>query len=180
MHGLQQTQVAARVCEFCNVAGATLSHELHEFDYGNGADAVALSVPVPVWSCAACGEQVMDGEAEDLIHETVCRHLGRLTPGELRTLRSAFALRQEDLAALTGYGTASIKRWEAGSQIQSEAVDKHLRLVRSFGIDAVRNRTRALPTPQFRTEISPALQRSAATFQLRARPAVAMPEYAAA
>lgn len=170
MSDMVDRDIASRAitrCGLCEEGEAHLTREVHHFTYGTGADAVELSALVPVWSCAACGDQVMGEEAEDIIHEVVCRHLGRLTPQEIRDLRGSYGLRQEDLGALTGYGTASIKRWEAGSQIPSESADKHLRLVRSLGPAEARKRTQAPPEPRFRTEISASVRESARAFHLR-------------
>jgi putative zinc finger/helix-turn-helix YgiT family protein len=146
---------------------AVLGYDAQEFNYGPEANGVVLSAEVPVWTCQECGDQVMGEEAEGIMHDVVCAYLGRLNPREVRSIRSGFGMLQDDFAELTGYGTASIKRWEAGSQIQSESADKHLRLVRSLGAAEARKRTRAPSRPTFRMPDDPGKQEGARTFVLR-------------
>lgn len=153
-------------CTSCDGV-ATLSYQPHEFNYGPEADGIVLTASVPVWTCAACADQIMGEEAEDIIHEAVCAHLGRLNPREVRALRSSFAMLQDEFAELTGYGTASIKRWEAGSQIQSESVDKHLRLIRSIGVYETQKRTRPAREPKLRMPYNATMWEQAKAFDLR-------------
>ncbi len=151
---------------------AVLGYDVQEFNYGPEADGIVLSSEVPVWTCQACGDQVMGEEAEAIMHDAVCAHLGRLNPREVRSIRACFGMLQDDFAELTGYGTASIKRWEAGSQIQSESADKHLRLVRSLGAAEARKRIRGPQTPSFKMPHDPGKCEASRTFELR-RPGTA-------
>lgn len=153
-------------CTSCE-GEAVLSYETQEFNYGPESDGIVLSAQVPVWTCQACGDQVLGEQAEEIMHETVCDYLGRLAPREIRRIRASFGMMQDDFAELTGYGTASIKRWEAGSQIQSDSVDKHLRLVRSLGAAEARKRTRAPRDPDFKMPYDPGKWETAKQFRLR-------------
>jgi putative zinc finger/helix-turn-helix YgiT family protein len=157
------------VCSSCD-GEAVLSYEIQEFNYGPETDGVVLQARVPVWTCKSCHDQLMGEEAEELMHDAVCQHLGRLTPREVRSIRSTFSMLQDEFAELTGYGTASIKRWEAGSQIQSESADKHLRLIRSLGATEARKRTRAPAEPKLRMPYDPSKWEMANVFELRRRP----------
>ena len=154
-------------CLSCEEAPATLSYETQSFNYGPVSDGVVLSAVVPVWSCEGCGEQYLGPEAEDIKHDAVCAFLGRMTPSEIKSLRLSFQMLQDQFADFTGYGIASIKRWETGAQIQSESVDKHLRLLRALGIAEVVKRSTAPKTPEFRTELSPEIRERAKQFNLR-------------
>lgn len=156
-------------CALCEQAVATLGQQTQAFNYGPVADGVVIEALVPVWTCAGCGERYLDDEAEDLKHEAVCLHLGRLTPREIKAARVGFGMLQEEFAAFSGYGSASIKRWESGSQIQSESVDKHLRLLRSLGVAEVVKRTSRPAVPEFRTPISDSARALSKRFELRAR-----------
>lgn len=153
-------------CASCG-GEAVLGYDTQEFNYGPEADGIVLSAEVPVWTCQECGEQTMGEEAEDIMHNAVCAYLGRLNPREVRAIRTTFGMLQEELAELTGYGTASIKRWEAGSQIQSESADKHLRLVRSLGATEARKRTRAPSRPAFKMPFDAGKWEKSKTFELR-------------
>lgn len=173
-----QDQVQTQQCLVCEEGIATLGYETQEFNYGPIADRVVLRAKVPVWTCAECDEQYLGEEAEVIKHEAVCAYLGRLTPREVKALRVSFGMRQDEFAGLTGYGLASIKRWEAGSQIQSESVDKHLRLLRSLGLAEVLRRTAAPREPEFRTKISAQVREKSRRFALR--PAQRVPDALAA
>lgn len=118
-----------RVCAECGEQRARRSTEVQSFLYGERGKEVTLSARVPVWTCEACGAAYTDGEGEDARHEAVCRHLGLLSPLEIRNLRSKHSLTQAELAQLTGFGEASIKRWEAGTILQNVSSDKFLRLL---------------------------------------------------
>jgi putative zinc finger/helix-turn-helix YgiT family protein len=154
-------------CLVCEEEAATLSYEDQEFNYGPVENGVVLHARVPVWTCAACGERYLDDEAETIKHDVVCAHLGRLTPREIRDLRVSFQMLQEPFADFTGYGIASIKRWESGAQIQSESVDKHLRLLRSLGFAEVLKRSTPPKIREFRTFIPPETRERAKQFHLR-------------
>lgn len=175
---IERSEQRAQQCLVCEDATATLGFETQTFNYGPVADGVVLSAKVPVWTCAGCGEHYLDENAEDIKHEVVCAHLGRLTPGEIKNMRVAFGMLQEAFATFTGYGSASIKRWESGAQIQSESVDKHLRLLRSLGVAEVTKRSAQPRAPEFRTQISASAREQSRRFSLR--PPIYQPEAIAA
>jgi putative zinc finger/helix-turn-helix YgiT family protein len=166
-----------QACECCGAQALHSDLKTEYFNYiAESGEIVQLSARVPVWSCDACGDSFTDGSAEDLRHEAVCRHLGRLTPSELRDLRENFQCTQAEWAKITGLGVASIKRWESGSLIQSLAFDRYLRLLRNR--DTFRE-LKSLDRPNasekasefsvgiFRTEISATASVRASVFQLR-------------
>lgn len=94
-----------------------------KFTYGQGKDAVELTADIPVLICQACGEEIIPSEAEELQNEAVCRHLGVMTPREIKALRQRRGWSQQDLADQTGCGVASVKRWEAGTLVQQRSID---------------------------------------------------------
>jgi DNA-binding transcriptional regulator YiaG len=164
---IDRNEQQSQQCEICNEAAATLSYETQMFNYGPVADGLVLSAKVPVWTCAGCELQYLGEEAEDIKHEVVCAYLGRLTPREIRAIRVDFGMLQDAFAEFTGYGIASVKRWETSAQIQSESVDKHLRLLHSLGQAEVRRRTAKPSMPEFRTAISPSAREYSRHFNLR-------------
>ena len=116
-------------CVVCGDEHARVSYENESFPYGVGESQVILNARVPVISCEACGSQITEGFAEKIRHAEVCRHLGRLSPESIRAIRDRYGLSQQEWAERTGLGIASVKRWEAGSLIQNEAMDRYLRLL---------------------------------------------------
>ena len=103
--------------------------ELDEFEYGAGESAVVLTANVIVFACADCDFEFTGPSAEVARHEAVCRHLGVMTPAEIRDLRGRYGLSRLAFASITRLGAASIARWEAGSLLQNRAYDSLLYLL---------------------------------------------------
>ena len=128
-------EVAADVsCPLCGTDEVTTSWKPHVFDYGSGETVAELSVNVPVRSCASCELEFLDEPAEALKHEAVCKHLGVLTPAEIRRIREGHGMSRVSFAQVTGLGEASLNRWENGLNIQTHANDRYLRLLKHPGI----------------------------------------------
>lgn len=115
------------ICPSCRGTDFASTWEKQAFEYGVAPHTVELSAQVPVQTCQSCGTGVLDDQAEDLRHDAVCRHLGRLTPSEIRELRGG--LTRAEFAARTGIGVASLARWETGQLIQGAALDSFLYLL---------------------------------------------------
>ena len=131
----------------CDVCGAiSVQTELirDPFIYGSGADAVELTADVRVHTCSACGDSYTDDEADVVYDEAVCRHLGILTPAEIRAMREGYGLTRAEFAQLTGFGKATLGRWERGEVTQNRSADRYLRLLHDRD---VMRRLRALEEP---------------------------------
>ncbi len=91
---------------------------------------VELNVPVSRAVCGKCGMTASEipaaGAVQREIAEKYRQIKGLLTGKEIRTLRQAKSLTQEELAAQMRVGVASIKRWE-NANIQSRSMDNLLR-----------------------------------------------------
>ena len=99
------------------------------FIYGAGEDAVELTAEFPVHTCPECGVSYTGEVAEIAQHEVVCRHLGVLAPAKIRRLRKRHGPTRAAFARLTGFGEASLARWERGEVIQNTSSDRYLRLL---------------------------------------------------
>ena len=119
---------AAHVCDECGHE-VTTTWQDHTLLYGAGKAAAELAARLPVRRCERCDFDYLDEEGERLKHEAVCRHLGVLTPQEIRGIREHLGLSRSALAKLAGVGEASLRRWEGGIGIQTPAHDRHLRLM---------------------------------------------------
>lgn len=126
--GLQTVQQEL-TCPLCGNAGITTSWNPDVFNYGSGESMVELTVDVPVRRCKSCDIEYLDDEAERLKHGAVCRHLGVLSPDEIRHIRKGFGMTRAKFAQVTGFGEASLNRWENGLTIQTYAYDRYLRLL---------------------------------------------------
>jgi putative zinc finger/helix-turn-helix YgiT family protein len=162
-----------RTCDGCGQRCVRVSFQEQRFIYGSGAEAIELAARVPVWRCQHCGHGYTDGDAEDYRHEAVCRHLRVLSPSEIRNIRKFHKLSQAEFARITGFGPASLKRWETGALIQNQSADRLLRLL--AGDPEIMRRLFALETRTtsvsaeaiFRTEISDKSRAEAKVFTLR-------------
>ena len=121
-------------CPMCGDTGVTTSWNRHIFDYGTGDSAVELTVSVPVRRCDTCEFEYLDEAAERLKHEAICRHLGVLSPAEIRRIRETLEMTRARFAQVTGLGEASLNRWENGLTVQTHANDRYLRLLARPGI----------------------------------------------
>ncbi len=117
------------LCPNCDAMDIRTTWLEDTFPYGVGAELVQLTARVPLRTCAACGCEYYDEEAEDARHDAVCRHLGVQTPGEIATLRKRYGLSRAEFARLTKLGEATIARWERGALVQNAANDRYLYLL---------------------------------------------------
>ena len=127
------TSTTRRLCAECGNSVATSWHS-HTFQYGSDASAADLTVRLPVRRCDQCDFDYLDDEGERIKHEAVCRHLGVLTPAEVRGIREHHGMSRAAFAKITGIGEASLSRWENGINVQAPANDRYLRLLARPGI----------------------------------------------
>jgi putative zinc finger/helix-turn-helix YgiT family protein len=159
-------------CPDCDSNRFTRDLRDQRFTYGKGVSVTEISCTVPVYRCLACGCEWTDSEGEELRHEAVCRHLKRLTPTQILDLREQSAMSQAELSRITGFGEASLSRWETGTQIQNAACDRLLRLIAADPANLHRLRSLADSEGVERScfkviEITSGLRKRAEAFQLR-------------
>ena len=119
------------ICPLCDSESIETFLHSHAFKYGSDDSAVTLRVDkLPVRRCTACDLEFTDHEGERLQHDAVCRHLGVLTPTEVREIRKRYGMTTAAFAETTGLGPATLGRWETGALVQNRANDFYLRLVR--------------------------------------------------
>lgn len=128
--GPEKRVAEEQCCPECGSAGVSTRLETQRFPYGEGTDAAELEVSVPVRKCSECGFEYLDDAAEAIRHEAVCRHLGVLTPDEIRQIREDYGFSRAEFARLTRLGEATLNRWENGILVQNQAYDRYLRLLR--------------------------------------------------
>lgn len=84
---------------------------------------------VRVATCGACGFAIRPADSLLAEHAAVCRHSGLLAPEDIVAARARLGLTQQELAARSGCGIASIKRWESSRKFQNVSSDRALRAV---------------------------------------------------
>lgn len=117
------------ICPTCGSSNVKTNIKDYSFIYGAGEEGVELSVKAPVRTCGVCGFSLLDGDAEDACHEAVCRHLGVMTPSQIKALRTLYGLTQAQFSEITKLGEATLSRWERGIVIQNQAYDNYLYLL---------------------------------------------------
>lgn len=115
-------------CPTCDGTQVHTETVQHRFTYGVGDTAVELRCQLPVRVCEDCGGRFVDEVGEMVRHETVCRHLSRLTPTDIRRIREGCGT-QALFGELTGIGEASLSRWETGASMPTKAYDCYLYLL---------------------------------------------------
>lgn len=121
-------------CDLCGATAVRTELVRDPFMYGAGSGAVELSADVLVHTCSACGDSYTGDDADITYDEAVCRHLGILTPAEIREMREGYGLTRAEFAQLTGFGKATVGRWERGEIHQNRSADRYLRLLRDRGV----------------------------------------------
>ena len=87
-------------------------------------------------SCPKCGEVVLRFEdsrrlQEDAIAIYRKKH-GLLSASQIRSIRERFGLTQAEFGRLLHLGANTISRWESGRNVQTEAMEMLLRLIRDL------------------------------------------------
>ena len=166
------------VCPLCDGESIVTFQHPDTFNYGSGDSTVTLEVDLPVRRCTACDFEFVDHEGERLRHEAVCRHLGVLSPAEVRDVRQQHGMTKAAFAQVTGLGEATLSRWENGAVVQNRANDLYLRLLTTPWImTKLQDLSAPEPAPsggtvdtsqRFRElEVSKSVRRKQARFQLR-------------
>ncbi len=159
-------------CPNCDSLSFGVEEREQTFAYGRGTEAVSIRCVVPVYKCSQCGCEWTSSVAEEIRHEAVCRNFNRLTPRKVRSVREQSGLSQAEFSRITGFGEASLSRWETGAQLQNAACDRMLRLIAADPRNLSRLRQMAdaekLEEIQFRLiTITPELRNRQRLFQLR-------------
>ena len=100
----------------------------------NGED---VSVPSALHlRCPKCDEVVLRfSEARRLQEDAIAHYRkkhGLLSGNAIRAIRERFGLTQSELARLLHLGANTISRWESGRNVQTEAMEMLLRLLRDL------------------------------------------------
>ena len=177
-HAVQTATEKLLSCPQCGSHTITTTIYPHVFPVGSGNDTIDLEVQLPARHCHSCDFGFLDSEAEEIKHEAVCHHLGVLSPNDIRRIRESYAMSRSAFADLTGFGEASLGRWENGIVIQNLSNDRFLRLLASPWImrrlEMLRNRPEVSTVsstadiiPFRKLHISEDVLREQASFDLR-------------
>lgn len=120
---LSQAQLKDRCIE-CGSENCTERTVMQQFPYGVSDDQVILSASFPVVTCSECGYQSFDERGEAARFAAICRHHGVHSPEERQKMRQLVGLSRSEFCELSGFGPASLQRWENGTIIPNLSSDR--------------------------------------------------------
>ncbi len=129
----------------CPACGIMMEAVVTELPFVMNGEKVAVP-DVPHLACPSCGEVVLRyGESKALQERAVevyRRAHALLTAEEIRALRERLGMTQAQFASLLRLGLNTVSRWEAGRNVQNEAMDILLKIVRDVPgtLDYLKNR----------------------------------------
>ena len=127
----ERTEGSGFTCPDCGGHRFTTVMHNDRFEYGSGDSPATLHARIPVHCCDSCDFEFLGREGRRIKHEAVCRHFGLLTPTEIRGIRERHGMSRTAFSEITGFGEATLNRWERAAVIQNRANDRYLRLVDS-------------------------------------------------
>lgn len=100
------------------------------------AVAETITVKVPAWRDPKDGEIYFDGEATAILDRAKARHMGLLSPDEIKKLRQRLRLTQKEISELLQIGEKTWTRWESGRERPSRSMNILLSAVNDGRLDA--------------------------------------------
>jgi len=97
--------------------------------------AETVSVDVQVYLDPETGEEVLTQESLDLVEKTQARHMGLLSPEEIKELRRRLDVTQQEISELLQIGEKTYTRWENGRSRPSRSLNVLLCALRDGYID---------------------------------------------
>ncbi|MFM8818448.1 MAG: type II TA system antitoxin MqsA family protein, partial [Phycisphaerales bacterium] len=120
---------ATRSCGICGSSQLRWTTVRVEVPYTDRSRMPAVTLArVPHGECLSCGLQFRTWEATVAQHAAVCAARGVVSPEQIVRARKKLGMTQEQLAAASGFGIASIRRWETGATVQNASSDRLLRV----------------------------------------------------
>jgi DNA-binding transcriptional regulator YiaG len=110
---------------------------------------IAATVPmrIPAWRDPKDGEIYLDTEATAMLDKVKARHMGLLTPDQIKALRKRLGLTQLQISELLQIGERTWTRWETGRERPSRSINVLLFALNDGKLDAAYLRSVARPKP---------------------------------
>jgi len=119
----------------CPRCGSTMSERRSALKLPVNGEEVSVPSSLHL-RCPKCDEVILRfGDARRLQETAIAiyrKKHGLLSSDEIRALREGFGLTQGELARLLHLGANTISRWESGRNVQTEAMEMLLRLIRDL------------------------------------------------
>src|SRR6266446_1919955 len=97
--------------------------------------AETVHVKVPAWRDPKDGEVYLDPEATAILDKVKARHMGLLTPEQVKALRQRLGLTQRQISELLQIGEKTWTRWETGRERPFRSINVLLCALRDGKID---------------------------------------------
>lgn len=144
----------------CIATKKTVSVPIPNHD-GSGI-AETIQVEIDVWRDPVSGDEYLDGHARAKIENAKARHMGLLSPEQIKELRVYLHLKQREMAELLQIGEKTWTRWETGRERPSRSMNVLLNALYDGRIDInYLNQLRLPRSPRFatiRTQVISSLQ----------------------
>ena len=117
------------ICPECGETSFVEETKEQSFPYQDGDALVTLKAEMPVTRCLECGSKFFDERGEVARQASICAYHRVQSPQGARQIREATQLSRERWSMLSGFGIASIQRWESGSCVQNQSSARLLHLM---------------------------------------------------
>lgn len=100
---------------------------VYKMKYDGSAHQVLVD-NMPEWYCAACDVSVVDEESDQYLQAALRKHIGLLSPEQIKAGIKALKISQDRFAERIGCAAESVSRWLNGAVVQSRAYDRLMRI----------------------------------------------------
>lgn len=118
-------------CPVCSSVSLTIHQEVRSFRTVRGEE---ILYPAEYSRCAQCGEEFFTSQQSRAATRALVgierQRGGRLTPNEIRAIRTNYGVTQEQMQRIVRVGKKAWGRWENGLVCQSRSADQLLREIR--------------------------------------------------
>jgi DNA-binding transcriptional regulator YiaG len=87
---------------------------------------------MPEWHCRDCDVSVVDEESDPFLQAALRKHIGLLSPEQIRAGLKKLKLSQEKFAEQLGCAAETVSRWLNGAVLQSRTYDRFMRVYFQF------------------------------------------------
>lgn len=93
----------------------------------------SFTIPdLEIMVCEGCSEKVFTEKVDKQINEAMRKHIGLMSPAEIRDGVRRIGMSQKQVAECLGLAEATLSRWLNETQIQSRSMDRLLRTFFAF------------------------------------------------
>lgn len=83
---------------------------------------------VPEWHCRDCDVSVVDEESDFVLQDALRKHIGLLSPNQIRAGLKKLKISQDKFAEQLGCAAETVSRWLNGAVLQSRTYDRFMRV----------------------------------------------------